>query len=330
MNYLNLLVLCIKKENLFVNFMEDLSLYEKSFKEIIPSHREHFLHSASVYVLGLSIYNSCRPVREALTISRHDNKDLHNQKSSFLFRWALTACLHDIAYPLELSLKSFRNYSSKFQKEGEEHNFLRIKEEIYKDLNLLPIVKPQKELEHIQKDTAIGLIVNRLTNYKLLDKKPTITYNTLLEIMIRYIDNLLQSGRIDHGIFSSLVTLKLVHELYRKNPDYNIKHFYYEMVDSSTAIFLHNSYKYSQLKQIYGDGEYLYDFPSPLGYLLCLSDTMCEWLRDNDDKPTDDSNLFGIAFNNNKINFKIPVDQYKKLKKDLNLFDKRIVINLKN
>ena len=126
------------------------------------------------------------------------------------------------------------------------------------------------------------------------------------------------------------MTLKLVHELYKENQDYNIKHFYYEVVDSSTAIFLHNSYKYSQLKQIYGDGEFLYDFPSPLGYLLCLSDTMCEWLRDNDDKPTDDSNLFGIAFNNNKINFKIPESLRKHLKEDLKLFDKRIVINLKS
>lgn len=117
-----------KKRPLF-NLMDDLRLYEESFTRIVPDHREHFLHSASVYVLGLAIYNGCTPVREALQTPLYLPDDDYSQESSFLFRWALAACLHDLAYPLELSLKSFNRYSKNLH--SAEDRYISISSDIY-------------------------------------------------------------------------------------------------------------------------------------------------------------------------------------------------------
>ena len=59
----------------------------------------------------LAIYNSIPKIRNSVKIDHHP-PERDSQKTSFLFRWSLAACLHDIAYPLELTLKSFKKGTS--------------------------------------------------------------------------------------------------------------------------------------------------------------------------------------------------------------------------
>ncbi len=171
-----------KKDEVF-DLMENLKLYEVGFKEIIPEHRDHYLHSACVYVLGLAIYNNCKIMREALSSERHLYGTVHERKTSFLFSWSLSACLHDVAYPLEMSLQSFKRYSKYlYQIEDQYPSFITISEDIYNRVNLLPILEPGNvDFPPRRKDTALGLITGDLVERSSTKSPSPITYETLLE-----------------------------------------------------------------------------------------------------------------------------------------------------
>lgn len=315
----------IHKKNYVFDLMDALRLYEKGFTNIVPDHREHYLHSASVYLLGLAIYNKCQAIRNSLNIERHDVWMIQPQKTSFLFRWSLAACLHDLAYPLELSLKSFNRYSTYLHELGNPKgcSFLTINSNIYDRFNLLPILDPENDADGlIRKDTALGLISQYLIGHRI--KNSPITYETLLGIVGKYLSDNLAIGRIDHGVFSSFIILKRIHELYRKNDRWDIWDYYYEVVDAATAIFLHNSYRYSELKEIFGNGKFRYDYPSALGYLLYLADTLCEWLRDK----KEDYRLYGVFVSDDKIIFRVPRSVKSKIKPAAELFDDRLPIKI--
>jgi hypothetical protein len=312
-----------EKEPLY-NLLKELRRYERNFLDIVPENREHFVHSASVYVLGLGIYNASNDFRQAVITERHQPDSTHAQKTSFLFRWSLAACLHDLAYPLELNIKSFNKYSKRLHGIDDENcSFLTINHDIYELFNILPIIKPDSGMSDIQRDTALGLIANFLTSKR--NRNSRVTYDTLLTIIERYLKNGLDSGQIDHGAFSAFVLLKLVHDLYEKS-DWDIRNFYYEVVDSATAIFLHNAYKYSMLRDIYGEGKYKYDSPSPLGYLLYFCDSICEWLRSESSRK--DFKLFRITVADDRINFRIHKSFEAKIEESAALFDKRAPVRI--
>ena len=202
------------KEGLF-DLLHELWGYEKAFSKILTTHRDHYRHSANVYALGLAIYNKSQFFRDSLIINWHRADDYPKQKASFLFRWSLASIFHDIAYPLEMSLDSFNSYSSKIQFRtqtglnrgvGEEvtgeNNFVNINSELLQNLNMLPMLRPNIG----QPDTAIGLISNSLTDSQ--PSRSLIKSLTLTNHLERSIVSDLAQGRVDHGVFGSLILLK--------------------------------------------------------------------------------------------------------------------------
>lgn len=311
-----------EKEVVFT-LLNNLKLYEKGFKEMLPDHRDHYLHSASVYVLGLAIYNSYPRIRSSLQIGAHDHTDEELRKS-FLFRWALSACLHDIAYPLEIALRSFNKYSNTLHRleDSDKGSFLKIDPSIYDDLNLLPILNPRAYIGMQKRDTGLGLIADHLTR-GTADWESPLTYETLLDFLSSHLEKNLKSGRIDHGVFSALILLNRTHRLYQQQI-WDDKDFYFDIVDAATAIFLHNSYIYSKLKDIFGEGSFLFDHPSSLGFLLFLCDSFCEWSRGR----TSDANLFGFYVTDRNIVFKVPSETKDKFDGVISKIDRRVKINI--
>lgn len=312
-----------QKESIF-DLMNQLRLYEKGFLEMLPEHRDHYMHSASVYVLGLAIYNANQNIRDALTIDRHELSN-RAQKTSFLFRWSLAACLHDIAYPLEIALKSFNKYSVMLHelRDGEVGSFLKVDPMIYDRLNLLPILLPNSDIGIVKRDTALGLIADCISRARRAWVSP-LSYETLLGLLNRFLSTNLLSGRIDHGVFSAFVLLNRTYQLYQKHiTNWDIKDYYFEIVDSAAAIFLHNAYMHSDLRQIFGDGKYRYDNPSALGFLLYLCDSVCEWLRGRQS----DSNQYGFFVGSDgTLFFKVPKNAANKMKKTIAKIDDRVKI----
>lgn len=328
-------------------FVSEMALCETALKNILPEQRDHYIHSVGVYLLGLAIYNSCNKIRDAVRLNK-PYVDTESQKESFVLRWSIAACLHDIAYPLELSLKSFNKYSKNLNVEQQnlnvgqqdektnqdkkyDYSFTQIDRKIYDQYNILPVLNPDELSDISKKDTALAMISFRLSNFKSSSKN--ISFDTLQKYIENDLEQLLKKGHIDHGIFSALYILHYTHSIINDATEINSSsdtspdYFYYEIVDSATAIFLHNYYKYSRLRFWFGNGKYLYDSPCPLGYLLFLCDTLAEWLR-GENAGVD---LFRLITDKQNYIFKAPEKVISDInKKNALFFDDRIKFSFVN
>ena len=156
-----------------------------------------------------------------------------------------------------------------------------------------------------------------LTLEQLRDQYRKDLFDDFLPFMDKYI--------IDHELGGFMChTDRDGSHLSTKKNSWDIWDYYYEVIDASTAIFLHNSYRYSELKNIFGNGKFQYDYPSALGYLLYLSDSLCEWLRDR----KNDYKLYGVNVDNNRIVFRVPKKTKSKIGSAAKLFDDRIPIDI--
>ena len=104
-----------------------------------------------------------------------------------------------------------------------------------------------------------------------------IDINQVIKHLDSFVDIMGDSGFIDHGFFSSILVLNSYGYLiqkYAKNNDF----FFYPIVDSATAILLHNYYRNVLQKKPF-DLKTLHPSQSPLAFLLILCDELQEWNR---------------------------------------------------
>ena len=312
----------VHKKQFVVDLVDNLHLHESNLKNILPNHRDHYIHSVNVYLIGLAIVNSSRYFAEKL-LSQTITTSFLLSRETFHFRWVLAACLHDIAYPLELGLKTFNKFTKYFEgtSNSDKANFLRVEPEIYNQLKILPKLPTGDSERGPIRDTALGLIAQHLVNS--YNGQCCLEFATLHSGLEDYFFGNLIRGRVDHGIFSAFITLKKIHELYKENgwdPDW----YYDGVVDSSTAIFLHNSYKYSFLKDVFGEGKFKAGLPSPLGFLLFISDTLSEWMRGE----MEDSHLYGICKQDDKIFFKAAKRTFQSIKTTLKILEPEVPLEI--
>ena len=112
--------------------------------------------------------------------------------------------------------------------------------------------------------------------------------------------------------------------MYKNRPDWPIEYFYNEVVNACSAVFLHKFYSHSDLIQILGKGEYLYDYPSPLGFLLYVCDTMCEWSR----KDKKQEQFFHVRSENDSVLFDINLRFKNHMNDEIKIFDQRVPIQV--
>jgi hypothetical protein len=144
---------------------------------------------------------------------------------------------------------------------------------------------------------------------------------------LRAVNDYLQAGEVDHGVFSSLLMLRRInHELVNRLGDRRLDHnlnydnparrvterhsasaveyFYLECVDAAAAVYLHTS-----VTRIPFFGQRPVDFRDhPIGWLLFLCDQLQEWLRPSGDPAEDPREFFAKA-----KQFRLVVDSGPKL-----------------
>lgn len=127
----------IQKNNKIYDRLSELVKYEESLAAIIPEQKDHYFHSASVYVLGLALYNKMPSLRKAIKVERLNGceNEEYKQKTSFLLSWSVAACLHDIGYPFELAIKSFNKLTDQYY--TKERKYLKIDKAIINDKLIL-------------------------------------------------------------------------------------------------------------------------------------------------------------------------------------------------
>ena len=281
----------VKEPNVILNLVKTMKKYEESTGDLIDKQRDHLIHSVNVFLLGLAIYAQNRKYREFFqgyvfksnydTYYRLENGDFSHEE--FLYRWGIAALFHDIGYPVEIigkQLKKFINggvksisptYSADtaidFKDFNEFNTLVKLDcnfadefTKTYPEAKFLNLFKPTDIVAH-KISTDFGSVnVNDVTNH--LDN---------------FVYSMGELVFIDHGFFSCILVLNSYGYLiqkYAQNHDF----FFYPIVDSASAILLHNYYRNVLQKDPFNLRE-LHPSQSPLAFLLILCDELQEWGR---------------------------------------------------
>ncbi len=304
----------VNEPNTLLDLVKIMKKYEEDTADLVEKQRDHFLHSVNVFLLGLAIYSQNKiyrdKFREYVIKSPYKkyyriNGEFSNEE--FLYRWGIAALFHDIGYPVEIigkQLKKFLNDSVKsisstydaetaidFRDFNEFNSIVKLEtgfadsfRETYPKSKFLDLFKPTDIMAHkIANDFRIDV-------------------NQLIKHLNVFIDIMGENGFIDHGFFSSILVLNSYGHLiqkYAKDNDF----FFYPIVDSGTAILLHNYYRNVLQKPPFGLDS-MHPGESPLAYLLILCDELQEWNRQPfgiKDKKKSQVNELVLEINDNKI-----------------------------
>lgn len=251
--------------------IELLSEFEANGSGLLMKHRDHYVHSVYVFLIGLAIFESNDIYRDEYKKFYRINDD---KKAShhFLEYWGLASLFHDIGYPFELPFEQVASY---FEVHGDKRSdrpyiayngiesFTTINKNISKKIASLF----DNDENHIFDNT--NEMFARLLSDKL-SKTYAINYTQMLSVMNSKPTNPNKFGHfMDHAYFSSLLLFKKLFE--ELNADIKI-----ETLDALTAILMHNSlYKFSIA--YYKNDDLNIPFKCeihPLAYMLMLCDEL--------------------------------------------------------
>lgn len=284
----------IGQPNTLLHLVNVMETYEKNTGELIDRQRDHFIHSVNVFLLGLAIYSQNSKYRSLFKnyieksgyekYYRYENNDVAREE--FLYRWGIASLLHDIGYPFEIIGKQLKKIINDGVKSISNSYDVDIGID-YRDFNQFnSLIKKRPYdfgyyfFEHYEESRILDLYKpTDIMAYKIAmdfgfdDEK--------FELLLKHLDNFVQYMRendfIDHGFYSAILVLnsygKIIQK-YGKNPIF----FFYPVVDSATAILLHNYYNKTLQKAPFNLKQ-MSPYQSPIAYLLILCDELQEWNR---------------------------------------------------
>ena len=274
--------------NPFLKLIEQMKKFEIYGGRLIEKQRDHYIHSVFVFLLGLSIYIQNQNYRDSFKIYALDKTVYPDSYSTnheeFFYRWGLASLFHDIAYPLEIIIKQANEYISFLcSYPDESSNELGFKVELLtsKSFLILPNLKPEKQWEdefnHKYQsctrftDNSISLLST------IISENFDVDLSVIMENTFDFLNEMRENNFIDHGFCSAVIMLRWYHHLI-KTTKWNPAYFYFPILDSSSAIFLHNSYKHRLMHEPINLG-LMNVYQHPIAYLLILCDEIQEWDR---------------------------------------------------
>ena len=280
----------VNEPNTLLDLVKIMKKYEENTGDLIEKQRDHFIHSVNVFLLGLAIYAQNKSYREAFETYilkspykkyyRIDKKLSHEE---FFYRWGVASLFHDIGYPVEIigkQLNKFINDGVKsisstygadtaidFKDFNEFNTIIKIDPNFadeytknYPEAKFLNLFKPTDIMAH-----------------KIATDFSNVNVNQVAKHLDSFVDIMGDNGFIDHGFFSAILVMNSYGYLIQK---FAKKHdfFFYPIVDSATAILLHNYYRNVLQKNPFNLST-LHPLQSPLAFLLILCDELQEWNR---------------------------------------------------
>ena len=252
--------------------IELLSEFEENGSGLLMKHRDHYVHSVYVFLIGLAIYESNEIYKKQYK-KYYNLTDEKFAAHHFLKYWGLTSLFHDIGYPFELPFEQVASY---FEVAGDDRknrpyvayrsldDYIKIDDKTSKKiLNLY-----ENKCEYSFSST------NEMFARLLSDKLSSIydvSFERIKDVLNRKPTEPNSFGHfMDHAYFSSLLLFKKLFE----ELNYNIDK---ETLDALTAILMHNSlYKFS-IADYKNKNKINIPFKCelhPLAYLLMLCDEL--------------------------------------------------------
>lgn len=280
----------VNEPNTLLDLVKIMKKYEENTGDLIEKQRDHFIHSVNVFLLGLAIYSQNKNYRDAfevyVTKSPYKKYYRINEEFSheeFLYRWGVAALFHDIGYPVEIIGKQL----NKFINDGVKSisstygadTAIDFKD--FNEFNTIVKIDPNFADEYT-KNYPRAKFLNLFKPTDIMAQKISTDFDSVdVNKVAKHLDDFVNimgdNGFIDHGFFSAILVLNSYGHLiqkYAKNHDF----FFYPIVDSASAILLHNYYRNVLQKEPF-DLPALHPVQSPLAYLLILCDELQEWNR---------------------------------------------------
>ena len=280
----------VSEPNTLLDLVKIMKKYEENTGDLIEKQRDHFIHSVNVFLLGLAIYSQNKNYRDAFQeyVLKSPYKKFYRMgnrlsNEEFLYRWGVAALFHDIGYPVEIigkQLKKFINDGVKsISSSYGADTAIDFKD--FNEFNTIVKIDPNFADEftaHYPRAKFLNLFKpTDIMAQKIATDFSNVDVNKVVKHLDDFVDIMGDFGFIDHGFFSSILVLNSYGYLIQKHAK-NHDFFFYPIVDSATAILLHNYYRNVLQGNLFNLSE-MNPRESPLAYLLILCDELQEWNR---------------------------------------------------
>ena len=273
----------------FADLLDKLREYEQKISIINDQHRDHYVHSVNVFVLGLAIYGKNSLLRNRFKskyLSRDEVCLFRSDYEEFLFRWGVAALFHDIGYPVEIMSNQLNEFVKFILGDKRKMEITRpyIGFLNFSLLNRIDISDKARDSVRgtLDRYTAYGNIdltnpLNLISAHIASDYKfDNISFKDINDDMENYLGKMQKNGFVDHGFYSAIIVLKWYGEMLDSN-GLQMSTLYYSILDAASAILLHNYYEKTLLKRF--KAPKMQAKSSPLAYLLAFCDAAQEWNR---------------------------------------------------
>ena len=240
-----------------------MNRFEVLSGRLVPSQRDHYIHSVNVFLLGFSIFVRSAKLKSIASSYLEYADNYSNIGEEFLFRWGLASLFHDVGYPLQIAYGTIRDFTTMLISPSllfnDENVVLSVgsKKEIkpvavltipnLDDLLFIKGLPPKKslEVEYYSKYPNLKELPNDLicAISSQIAKRGFASAKVICERVKREIKESLETGKVDHGIYSAIIFLKWINEAFYSSA-WNPAYFYIPVMHSASAILLHNSHDY--------------------------------------------------------------------------------------
>jgi hypothetical protein len=275
------------EENPFVDLLDVLKSYEENAATLIDKQRDHYVHAVNAFILGLCIYIQNRNYRAAFDGKNLDKSDYpfsyDTAHEEFFYRWGIACLFHDVGYPVEIvgkQIAKFIDFATGVDSDIEVRSHLEF--ENFSDFNAITEVIPKREfIRSYYEKYDSSVYVDLLKPVDLLAHKLHLSLGidlkTIQAALNNFVHTMAKFGFIDHGFYSAIIVLRWYGFLIQ-SCGYKPEYFFYPILDSASAILLHNYYRFVLMKPPFERGP-LSPKDHTIAYLLILCDELQEWNR---------------------------------------------------
>lgn len=281
-SYFDIYCSFVSEENMvMLDLLDVMKAFEENASTLTERQRDHFVHSVNVFILGLCVFTSNKNYNDAFTRTCK-SKTFSNMHEEFLYTWGISALLHDVGYPIEISTNQVNTFSKLILKvdnsySGVKESFNLNNFEKYITINASSWEANIKEINSLIEVHSEIDVFNSLDLLAFkLQKTLSVDFIVIRDVLYKFEKKMKDEGFVDHGFFSALIVMKWMGYFLNKMEKANL--FYNEIITSASAILLHNFYRNVFKKEPFNLAPLTADM-HPLGYLLILCDELQDWNR---------------------------------------------------